>query len=97
MFCFNILYPLSYNFFNLVNFYFILVRHQIIVFNYKKGAHNVVAVSKAGYDGCSSTPRNAKVYTSGKDQIRLVKGLNHFVCTLPGHCASGMKIQVFAT
>ncbi|KAI3770331.1 hypothetical protein L6452_01459 [Arctium lappa] len=70
---------------------------DILVFNYRKGVHNVVAVSKAGYDGCSTTPRNAKVYTSGKDQIRLVKGLNNFICTLPGHCASGMKIQVSAT
>ncbi|KVI10995.1 Cupredoxin [Cynara cardunculus var. scolymus] len=70
---------------------------NLSVFNYQKGAHNVVVVNKAGYNGCSTTPRNAKVYTSGKDRIRLVKGLNNFICTLPGHCASGMKIQVSAS
>ncbi|KAI3810357.1 hypothetical protein L1987_19969 [Smallanthus sonchifolius] len=67
---------------------------DVLVFNYQKGAHNVVVVNKAGYDGCSTTPRNAKVYTSGKDQIRLVKGLNNFICSLPGHCVAGMKIQI---
>ncbi|XP_071700750.1 basic blue protein-like [Rutidosis leptorrhynchoides] len=70
---------------------------DVLVFNYAKGAHNVVAVNKAGYDGCSTSPRNAKVYTAGADRIRLVKGLNHFICTLPGHCAAGMKIQVLAS
>lgn len=69
---------------------------MLLVFNYQKGAHNVVVVNKAGYDGCSTTPRNAKVYTSGKDRITLVKGLNNFICTLPGHCAAGMKIQISA-
>ncbi|KAI3695132.1 hypothetical protein L1987_78120 [Smallanthus sonchifolius] len=47
---------------------------DVLVCNYQRGAHNVVAVNKAGYDGCSTTPRNAKVYSSGKDQIRPVKG-----------------------
>ncbi|KAL7593788.1 hypothetical protein Lser_V15G34159 [Lactuca serriola] len=70
---------------------------DVLVFNYKRGTHNVVAVNKAGYNGCSSSPRNAKVYTSGKDRIRLVKGLNNFVCTLPGHCGAGMKIQIIAS
>ncbi|MFS7985845.1 putative Blue (type 1) copper binding protein [Helianthus anomalus] len=70
---------------------------DVLVFNYQKGAHNVVAVNKAGYVGCSTTRRNAKVYTSGKDQIRLVKGLNSFICSLPGHCGAGMKIQISAS
>ncbi|KAD5317979.1 hypothetical protein R6Q59_033293 [Mikania micrantha] len=70
---------------------------DVLVFNYQKGAHNVVVVNKAGYDGCSTTPRNAKVYTSGKDRITLVKGLNNFICTLPGHCSAGMKIQINAS
>nr|XP_043622578.1 basic blue protein-like [Erigeron canadensis] len=70
---------------------------DVLVFNYMKGLHNVVAVNKAGYDGCSTSPRNAKVFTSGKDRITLVKGLNNFICTIPGHCGSGMKIQVLAS
>ncbi|KAF5775148.1 putative Phytocyanin domain, cupredoxin [Helianthus annuus] len=59
------------------------------------GAHNVVVVSKAGYDRCTTTPSD-KVYTSGKDQITLVKGLNNFICSFAGHCPS-MKIEIFAS
>ncbi|XP_071725619.1 basic blue protein-like [Rutidosis leptorrhynchoides] len=70
---------------------------DVLVFNYPKGAHNVVAVNKAGYDGCSASPSNAKVYSTGADRIKLVKGLNNFICTIPGHCDSGMKIQVMAS
>ncbi|XP_058735780.1 basic blue protein-like [Vicia villosa] len=66
-----------------------------LVFNYSPSAHNVVAVNKAAYDGCS-TPRGAKVYRSGKDQIRLARGQNYFICNFPGHCQSGMKIAVNA-
>ncbi|KAH8520731.1 hypothetical protein POPTR_001G209300v4 [Populus trichocarpa] len=68
---------------------------DILVFNYSTAAHNVVAVNKAGYSSCTS-PRGAKVYTSGKDQIKLVKGQNFFICSFAGHCQSGMKIAVNA-
>ncbi|XAR53122.1 hypothetical protein NMG60_11021535 [Bertholletia excelsa] len=68
---------------------------DILVFNYSPAAHNVVAVNKAGYNSCKA-PAGAKVYSSGKDQIKLVKGQNFFICTLPGHCQSGMKIAVNA-
>ncbi|XP_020204688.1 basic blue protein [Cajanus cajan] len=66
-----------------------------LVFNYGPGTHNVVAVNKGGYDSCK-TPRGAKVYRSGKDQIRLAKGQNYFICNFVGHCESGMKIAVNA-
>ncbi|KAF5781698.1 putative Phytocyanin domain, cupredoxin [Helianthus annuus] len=69
---------------------------DILVFNYQQGAHNVVVVSEEGYDGCSATPSD-KVYTSGNDQITLVKGLNNFICGFPGHCAAGMKLQISAS
>ncbi|KAI3445660.1 hypothetical protein Pfo_002325 [Paulownia fortunei] len=66
-----------------------------LVFNYNSGIHNVVAVNKGGYNGCT-TPGGAKVYQTGKDQIKLVKGQNFFICNFPGHCESGMKIAVAA-
>lgn len=56
----------------------------------------MVAVSKEDYDSCSSTG-GAKVYQSGKDRIKLSKGSNYFICTLPGHCQSGMKIAITAS
>ncbi|KAK7359076.1 hypothetical protein VNO77_01022 [Canavalia gladiata] len=66
-----------------------------LVFNYSPGAHNVVVVNKEGYDTCR-TPRGAKVYESGKDQIKIGKGQNYFICNFAGHCESGMKIAVNA-
>lgn len=65
------------------------------VFKYGAGAHNVVAVNKAAYDTCK-TPRGAKVYRSGNDQIRLTRGQNYFICNYVGHCESGMKIAINA-
>ncbi|KAL0357135.1 UNVERIFIED_CONTAM: Chemocyanin [Sesamum calycinum] len=59
------------------------------------GIHNVVAVDRAGYRGCTS-PNGAKVYQTGNDQIKLRKGQNFFICTIAGHCQSGMKIAVTA-
>ncbi|KAK8564383.1 hypothetical protein V6N13_005388 [Hibiscus sabdariffa] len=64
-----------------------------LVFNYNPSIHNVVAVNKAGYDSCS-TPKGAKVYRSGKDQVKLAKGQNYFICNFAGHCQAGMKIAV---
>jgi len=66
------------------------------VFNYRQGAHNVVAVTKEVYDKCSTPRRGSKVYRSGKDRVRLVKGQNYFMCNFPGHCGSGVKIAINA-
>ncbi|KAL2894182.1 Basic blue protein [Bienertia sinuspersici] len=68
---------------------------DILAFNYARNAHNVVAVNRRGYATCSA-PRGAKVYQSGRDRIRLNKGQSFFICTLPGHCQSGMKIAINA-
>ncbi|KAF2319733.1 hypothetical protein GH714_018482 [Hevea brasiliensis] len=68
---------------------------DIIVFNYSPAAHNVVAVNRAGYSTCNA-PKGAKVYTSGKDRIKLVKGQNFFLCSFAGHCQAGMKVAITA-
>ncbi|XP_018842089.2 basic blue protein-like [Juglans regia] len=68
---------------------------DILVFNYSAAAHNVVAVNKVGYNACTA-PRGSKVYQTGKDRIKLVKGQNFFICSFTGHCQSGMKIAVTA-
>ncbi|KAL2460490.1 Basic blue protein [Abeliophyllum distichum] len=69
---------------------------DILVFNYTPGTHDVVVVDESGYNSCTS-PSGAKVYQTGKDQIKLVKGQNYFICDYPGHCQSRMKIAVTAT
>nr|XP_007159597.1 hypothetical protein PHAVU_002G250700g [Phaseolus vulgaris]ESW31591.1 hypothetical protein PHAVU_002G250700g [Phaseolus vulgaris] len=68
---------------------------HLVLFKYSSGAHNVVAVNKVGYGSCK-TPRGARVYQSGNDQIKLVKGQNYFICNYVGHCESGMKIAINA-
>ncbi|KAL8155951.1 basic blue protein [Apium graveolens] len=68
---------------------------DVLVFKYNPSIHNVVAVNRGAYGSCS-TPRGAKVYTSGNDRIKLVKGQNFFICNFPSHCQAGMKISVSA-
>ncbi|XP_022923108.1 basic blue protein-like [Cucurbita moschata] len=66
-----------------------------LVFNYSPGSHNVVGVNSVGYNQCMA-PRGSKVLESGKDQMKLVKGQNFFICTVPGHCQAGMRIAINA-
>ncbi|GAB4847821.1 hypothetical protein Ancab_039826 [Ancistrocladus abbreviatus] len=68
---------------------------DVLVFNYNPAVHNVVVVSKVGYDTCT-TPPGARKYQTGKDQIKLAKGPNYFICSFPGHCQGAMKIAVIA-
>ncbi|KAH0460301.1 hypothetical protein IEQ34_010964 [Dendrobium chrysotoxum] len=66
------------------------------VFNYQAGIHNVVRVNKDEYESCQSNP-NSKTHDSGHDELRLKKGMNYFICSLPGHCKlAGMKIAINA-
>lgn len=79
----------------LINSHKLITLYWCAVFNYSPGAHNVVVVNKAGYDACK-TPKGAKKYTSGNDQIKLAKGRNYFICNFVGHCESGTKIAITA-
>ncbi|CAL5203962.1 unnamed protein product [Lathyrus oleraceus] len=68
---------------------------DVLVFNYDSTLHNVVAVDKVGYGSCKA-PGGAKVLSSGSDQIKLARGQNYFICSIPGHCQSGMKVLINA-
>ncbi|KAK9271409.1 hypothetical protein L1049_026999 [Liquidambar formosana] len=68
---------------------------DVLVFNYDPTIHNVVGVDGGGYRSCT-TPAGAKVYKTGKDKIKLVKGQNFFICNSAEHCESGMKIAINA-
>lgn len=68
---------------------------DVLKFNYAPGAHDVVAVGSNDFKSCKVTG-NSKRFTSGNDQIALKKGMNYFVCGIPGHCAAGMKIAIHA-
>ncbi|KAM0825654.1 hypothetical protein ACQ4PT_069399 [Festuca glaucescens] len=64
-----------------------------LVFEYSS-SHDVVEVSKAGYDACSASGPVA-TYTGGKTTIKLTTaGKRYFICGIPGHCIAGMKLEV---
>uniref|UniRef100_A0A0D9XH58 Phytocyanin domain-containing protein n=1 Tax=Leersia perrieri TaxID=77586 RepID=A0A0D9XH58_9ORYZ len=69
-----------------------------MVFNYTGGQHDVVEVSKAGYDSCSTSGSIAS-HTTGNDVIPLNStGTRYFICGFPAHCTTTgtgkMKIQI---
>ncbi|XVE72781.1 hypothetical protein DITRI_Ditri11bG0066100 [Diplodiscus trichospermus] len=67
-----------------------------LVFNYDPSLHNVAVVDVNGYNSCSASP-SSEVYSSGNDAIKLSKGRNYFICSIPGHCDGGLKIAVDAS
>ncbi|KAH9323308.1 hypothetical protein KI387_017947, partial [Taxus chinensis] len=56
--------------------------------------HSVDEVNKAGYDACSSA--NAVTSsTDGNTVMNLTRaGKRYFICGSPGHCQSGMKLEI---
>ncbi|KAJ3694806.1 hypothetical protein LUZ60_000183 [Juncus effusus] len=67
-----------------------------LVFNYNRLVHNVVSVNSSGFKKCKAPKKYSKVYKSGSDQITLRRGINYFICSVPGHCKAGMKIAIRA-
>ncbi|KAG8086747.1 hypothetical protein GUJ93_ZPchr0010g8537 [Zizania palustris] len=64
------------------------------MFNYSRVAHNVLEVSKAGYDSCNIS-RPIATFQTGNDTVRLAAvGSRYFVCGVSGHCVAGMKVAV---
>ena len=69
-----------------------------IVFKYSPTAHDVVEVSKAGYDSCS-TAGAINTFKTGNDVIPLnATGTRYFICGITGHCsptdAASMKVVI---
>ncbi|KAM0927014.1 hypothetical protein ACQ4PT_003141 [Festuca glaucescens] len=65
-----------------------------LVFNYAKGQHTVVEVSAADYLACAAAnPLGSD--SSGASTVPLKTGGKHyFICSITGHCAGGMKLEV---
>uniref|UniRef100_A0A0D9VLA5 Phytocyanin domain-containing protein n=1 Tax=Leersia perrieri TaxID=77586 RepID=A0A0D9VLA5_9ORYZ len=65
-----------------------------LLFKYASGAHNVVEVSAAGYLACAAANALGSD-SSGSTTVALKTGGKHyFICSIPGHCAAGMKLEV---
>ena len=56
---------------------------DVLVFKYDATAHDVAAVSAAGYKACAKPAKGAKVYKSGADRVTLARGTNYFICSIP--------------
>ncbi|KAF0897041.1 hypothetical protein E2562_031774 [Oryza meyeriana var. granulata] len=68
-----------------------------LVFNYQPGVHNAVAVSAAEYRSCKvRNSADSAATAAGSAKLDLKKGVNYFICGVPGHCAAGMKLRVVA-
>nr|BAJ97517.1 predicted protein [Hordeum vulgare subsp. vulgare]BAJ98291.1 predicted protein [Hordeum vulgare subsp. vulgare]BAK02797.1 predicted protein [Hordeum vulgare subsp. vulgare] len=68
-----------------------------LVFNYTSKSHTVTEVNKSGYDACSGG-NSLSNDDSGATAITLTTaGVHYFICDIPGHCASGMKLAVTVT
>nr|GFA47093.1 mavicyanin-like [Tanacetum cinerariifolium] len=65
-----------------------------IVFRYAKKFHNVVRVSYENYKTCNAT-NPYTTYTSGNDIFTMRSPGNYFfICSSPGHCESGQKVDI---
>ncbi|KAJ6677747.1 BLUE COPPER PROTEIN [Salix viminalis] len=64
-----------------------------LIFQYGP-SHDVIEVSKAGYDSCQvSSPLQS--YSGGTTAITLSSpGKRYFTCATPGHCSGGMKLEI---
>uniref|UniRef100_A0A0D9VEE9 Plantacyanin n=1 Tax=Leersia perrieri TaxID=77586 RepID=A0A0D9VEE9_9ORYZ len=71
---------------------------DVLVFNYDPKMHNVLQVDEATYDSCQIVGAGADggetAFNSGHDKITLAAGKAYYICSVPGHCANGMKIAV---
>ncbi|KAF0933096.1 hypothetical protein E2562_013834 [Oryza meyeriana var. granulata] len=65
-----------------------------LVFKYASAAHTVVEVSAAGYLACAAANALGSD-SSGSTTVALkTPGKHYFICSIPGHCAGGMKMEV---
>ncbi|KAF6990864.1 hypothetical protein CFC21_008013 [Triticum aestivum] len=63
-------------------------------FQYSAAVHNVVEVSKTGYDSCNGSSPIA-TFPSGNDVVPLATvGTRYFICGVSRHCDAGMKVEV---
>ncbi|WOK96452.1 hypothetical protein Cni_G05159 [Canna indica] len=65
-----------------------------LTFKYASGQHDVLEVSSSAYSSCSAS-NPISTGTGGSIVITLkTAGKKYFICGIPGHCASGMKVAI---
>ncbi|CAK9151072.1 unnamed protein product [Ilex paraguariensis] len=65
-----------------------------ILFQYNNQFHNVVRVTHKNFNACNATTPYAN-FTTGNDLFTIKKtGHFYFICSLPGHCQEGQKVDI---
>ncbi|XP_031256750.1 mavicyanin-like [Pistacia vera] len=67
---------------------------DVIVFKYDNKLHDVKQVTHQAFRSCNATSA-AATYTTGFDSIT-IKSYGHFyfLCSFPGHCQAGQKVDI---
>ncbi|PUZ71093.1 hypothetical protein GQ55_2G287400 [Panicum hallii var. hallii] len=66
-----------------------------LLFSYVRTDHTVTEVSRSGYDACSGGDARSEDNNSGLTTVTLATpGAHYFICVVPDHCASGMRLAV---
>ncbi|CAN6218017.1 unnamed protein product [Urochloa humidicola] len=66
-----------------------------LLFSYVREEHTVTEVSKSKYDDCIGNDVASEDNSSGLTTVTLATpGMHYFICTVPDHCAGGMKLAV---
>ncbi|KFK31132.1 hypothetical protein AALP_AA6G072100 [Arabis alpina] len=65
-----------------------------LVFSYPTAFHDVVEVTKPEFDSCQAV-NPLTTFANGNSIVPLTTpGKRYFICGSPGHCSSGMKLEV---
>ncbi|KAL0355227.1 UNVERIFIED_CONTAM: Mavicyanin [Sesamum radiatum] len=68
--------------------------NNFAVFEYNKQFHNVVRVTHKNFNACNSTSPYA-TWATGNDSFTVTRpGHFYFICSFPGHCQSGQKVDI---
>ncbi|PKA63199.1 Early nodulin-like protein 1 [Apostasia shenzhenica] len=67
---------------------------DVLVFNFQQRTHEVVEVSKSGFDSCSAVNPLGPPILAGPASLTLTDGDHYFICGFPGHCTQGQKLAV---
>ena len=65
-----------------------------LVFSYVSKVHTVTEVSQGGYTSCSGSNELANDDSGATTVTLATPGTHYYICNIPGHCASGMKLAV---
>ncbi|KAL6647881.1 hypothetical protein ACP70R_015322 [Stipagrostis hirtigluma subsp. patula] len=64
-----------------------------LLFTYDTNKHTLVEVGKEDFAACNVNGTKMNTWSTGNDRVTLDKpGRRWFICTVPGHCAGGMKL-----